>query len=268
MAEDRISQASAAYGSGSGADENTFFAPKHDESNLVYSLSSLGTADSEDPERILQEAIKAYHPRIAIASSFSKEDVVLIDMAVKIAPDIKVFALDTGRLPEETYECAETVRERYGLTIEWYFPEREAVEALIRAEGTHSFRRSLEARRECCRIRKVEPLGRALSGLEAWITGMRRGHGVTRGALAPLERDALHGGIAKYNPLAAWTDGQVEAYVRQRALPVNRLHAQGYASIGCAPCTRAIAPGEDPRAGRWWWESPEHKECGLHGRGK
>jgi phosphoadenosine phosphosulfate reductase len=213
---------------------------------------------------LLRDAVERHHPALALASSFSLEDVVLIDLLMAIRPDARVFALDTGRLNPETYECAEAVRRRYGLRIEWYFPRHEAVETLERDKGLFSFRESIAARRECCFIRKVEPLQRALHGLQAWITGQRREQAVTRVTLQAIERDEAHGGIVKFNPLADWTLEQVWSYVREHKLPYNRLYDQGYVSIGCAPCTRAIAPSEDQRAGRWWWENPEHKECGLH----
>ena len=215
-------------------------------------------------ENMLAWALSEYHPRIALASSFSREDIVLIAMMTDIRADARVFALDTGRLNEETYEAAEAVRRNLGVSIEWHFPDREAVEQLERTKGLHSFRESLENRHECCRIRKVEPLARALSGLRAWVTGQRKDQSITRAALPVFEIDGAHGGILKINPLADWSDEQVRSFVRERGLPYNRLHDMGYPSIGCAPCTRAILHGEDPRAGRWWWESPEHKECGLH----
>ena len=218
------------------------------------------------PEEVFRWALSEYHPDIALASSFSREDIVLIAMMVEIRPDVRVFALDTGRLHEETYLAAEAVRESFGVRIEWHFPDRAAVEKLERDKGLFSFRESLGNRHECCRVRKVEPLSRALSGLRAWVTGQRREQGVTRAGLPLIELDAAHGGILKLNPLADWTDEQVEAHIRKRGLPYNRLHDQGYPSIGCAPCTRPVAPGEDPRGGRWWWERPEHKECGLHVR--
>jgi len=221
-----------------------------------------------DPAVVLRHALELYHPAVALASSFSLEDIVLIDLLMAVRPDARVFALDTGRLNPETYECAEAVRHRYGLRIEWYFPRHEAVEPLERDKGLFSFRASVAARQECCFIRKVEPLRRALHGLHAWITGLRREQSVTRTALEVIETDDAHGGIIKLNPLADWTLEQVWSYVREHKLPYNRLHDQGYVSIGCAPCTRAIAPGEDQRAGRWWWENPEHKECGLHTRGR
>jgi phosphoadenosine phosphosulfate reductase len=217
-------------------------------------------------KEVLRWALSEYHPEIALASSFSKEDIVLIAMMAQVRPDTRVFALDTGRLHEETYEAAEAVREKLGIRIEWHFPDRAAVEGLERSKGLYSFRESLENRLECCRIRKVEPLGRALSGLHAWVTGQRREQGQTRAALHVFEIDDAHGGILKLNPLADWTGERVESFLRVRGLPYNRLHDDGYPSIGCAPCTRAVATGEDPRAGRWWWERPEHKECGLHAR--
>ena len=222
--------------------------------------------DEESPEAILRWALSEFHPDIALASSFSMEDIVLIAMMADILPDARIFALDTGRLHEETYEAAEAVRRRMGIRIEWYFPERAAVEELERSKGLYSFRENLENRHECCRIRKVEPLSRALSGLRAWVTGQRREHAVTRRNLSVVEIDEGHGKILKLNPLAGWTEQEVKEYVRKRGLPVNRLHGMGYPSIGCAPCTRPVAPGEDPRAGRWWWELPEQKECGLHAR--
>ena len=220
----------------------------------------------EQPRTVLSWALSEYHPRIALASSFSMEDIALVAMLVEIRFDARVFALDTGRLPEETFEAAEAVRAKLGVTIEWRFPDRAAVEELEAGKGLYSFRDSLEARHECCRIRKVEPLGRALSGLSAWITGQRKSQGVTRQSLSLIEIDGAHDGILKINPLADWSEEQVRSFLRVRGLPYNRLHDRGYPSIGCAPCTRAVAPGEDPRAGRWWWERPEHKECGLHAR--
>ena len=222
--------------------------------------------EGESPEAVLRWAFSEFHPDIALASSFSMEDIVLIAMMADIRPDARIFALDTGRLHEETYEAAEAVRRMLGVRIEWHFPERAAVEELEGSKGMYSFREGLENRHECCRIRKVEPLSRALSGLRAWVTGQRREQAVTRRNLPVVEIDETHAGILKLNPLAGWTEQEVREYVRNRGLPVNNLHEMGYPSIGCAPCTRAVAPGEDPRAGRWWWENPEHKECGLHAR--
>jgi phosphoadenosine phosphosulfate reductase len=187
-------------------------------------------------------------------------------MMTRIRPDIRVFSLDTGRLPEETFQCAAEAERRFKIRVEWHFPDRLGVEHLVRENGVYSFRESLEARRLCCRVRKVEPLDRALKGLRAWITGLRRDEAATRSDLQLIERDEAHGGIIKINPLAYWTDRQVRDYTREHKLPYNSLFDRGYTSIGCACCTRAVEPGEDPRAGRWWWENPEHKECGLHTR--
>jgi len=216
------------------------------------------------PTEVLGWALNAFDDRVALASSFGAEDVVLVDMLAHLGSRPRVFAIDTGRLHEATYEVMDRIRERYNLAIEVYCPRGEAVERLEREEGFHSFRRSLEARHACCAVRKVEPLARALCGLDAWITGLRREQNITRAELGLVEEDHAHGGIVKLNPLAKWTRDQVWEYIRAHRVPYNRLHDEGYPSIGCAPCTRAIAAGEHPRAGRWWWESPEHKECGLH----
>lgn len=215
-------------------------------------------------EDVLKWALDRFHPRIAIACSF--QHAVLIDMAVKIRPDVRVFSIDTGRLPEETYECARDFQRHFGIEIEWFFPKREAVESLTREKGVFSFKESLEARRECCGVRKIEPLNRALSDLNAWVTGVRRDQGVTREEVLKVEIDEAHGGIVKINPLADWSHDDIRDYVKEHRLPYNRLFELGFTSIGCACCTRAVAPGDDPRSGRWWWELPEHKECGLHVR--
>jgi len=205
------------------------------------------------------------HAPVALASSFSAEDMVLTDLIARNALPIDVFTLDTGRLPGETYALMERVREHYGLRLEVYYPDGRALEAYVRDHGVNAFYRSVELRRRCCAIRKTEPLSRALAGRRAWITGLRRAQGVTRREVALEEQDTAHG-LPKFNPLADWSDSDVWGYIRARHVPYNPLHDRGYPSIGCAPCTRAIAPGEDMRAGRWWWENPEHKECGLHRR--
>lgn len=216
------------------------------------------------PQDILRFAIDRFGARLAIACSFSIEDCVVLDMAHAIDRSVRVFALDTGRLPDETYLTAERVRAKYGTEIEWQFPDRIAVEQLVRQKGLYSFRDSLDDRHECCGIRKVAPLGRALTGLAAWVTGLRREQSVTRTGASELELDADHGGILKVNPLIGWTSDDVRRYATERRVPIHPLHDRGFPSIGCAPCTRAVAPGEHPRAGRWWWENPENKECGLH----
>jgi phosphoadenosine phosphosulfate reductase len=194
------------------------------------------------------------------------EDVAIIDIAHKAGLQLEVFAIDTGRLNEETYEVADALTERYRLTIDWYFPRHKDVELLERNRGLFSFRESMENRLECCAIRKVEPLARALKGLKGWVTGMRREQSPTRSDLVALQRDELNGGILKINPLIDWSEEDLLDYTEKHRLPRNRLYSQGYRSIGCAPCTRAVAEGEDARAGRWWWENPDNKECGLHRR--
>ena len=192
---------------------------------------------------------------MALACNFGAEDVVLVDMLARLTPRPRIFAIDTGRLHEATYEAMERVRERHNIAIEVYFPQREALEQLQRAHGFFSFNKSLEDRHACCQVRKVEPLGRALAGLEAWVTGLRREQSVTRAEISVVEHDGAHGGIIKLNPLVDWTGEDVWGYIGKHNVPYNRLHDQGYPSIGCEPCTRAVKPGEHPRAGRWWWES-------------
>lgn len=228
----------------------------------------MGTILSPDTPavEILRLGIEAANGPVSLACSFSPEDVAIIDIAHQAGLKLGVFAIDTGRLNEETYEVAEALTERYHIGIDWYFPRHEEVETLEREKGLFSFRESLENRHECCHIRKVEPLTRALKQLKGWVTGMRRQQGVTRNSLAAIEFDDLNGGLLKINPLIEWTEEQVMEYATQNSLPANRLYSQGYRSIGCAPCSRAVKPGEDARAGRWWWENPENKECGLHRR--
>ena len=204
--------------------------------------------------------------RITMACSFSMEDIVLIELLHSHLNDFTVFAIDTGRLNEETCQVAEQVSQRFGVQIDWFLPDNHAVEELASSKGLFSFRDSLENRRECCRIRKLEPLQRAIKGASAWITGMRREQSMTRSAQQPLEIDHVNGGLLKINPLTYWTERQVRDYAGKQHLPVNALYQQGYTSIGCAPCTRATRDGEHARAGRWWWECDEHRECGLHRR--
>ncbi len=220
--------------------------------------------EKKSAESILAWAAKEFSPKLALASSFGAEDVVLIDMLVKMGPKVTVFTLDTGRLNEETYEVMDQIRRKYKISIQSYFPDFKKVEELERAKGFYSFRESVDNRKECCGIRKVEPLKRALLGLSAWITGLRREQSVTRVQVEKIEIDEAHPGLYKINPLADWNTEQVWDYIKKNSVPYNRLHDQGYPSIGCAPCTRAVKPGEQMRSGRWWWESPEHKECGIH----
>ena len=226
-------------------------------------------AERWTPQQILAFALSTWGgvdgKKLVIASSFSAEDVVVIDVAVRISRRFRVITLDTGRLHEETYALMSDVQQRYGSRVEVFFPKHDAVEQLVQLKGLHSFRNSVDDRKECCRIRKVEPLQRALTGVDAWATGLRQSQSVTRAALQPFERDVSSGQERiKVSPLWRFSDEDLWKYVKEHGVPVSPLHAQGYPSIGCAPCTRAIKPGEDVRAGRWWWESPEHKECGLH----
>jgi phosphoadenosine phosphosulfate reductase len=220
--------------------------------------------EPRSPQEVLAWAFETFGNEVALACSFGVEDVALVDMMVKQDPRARVFCLDTGRLHQATYNVLDQVRAKYGIAIETYFPQRDSVENLVRLKGPNSFYESIENRKECCHIRKVEPLSRALSGLRAWVTGLRRDQAVTRVSVPKVELDSAHGNMAKVNPLAAWSQAEVWAYVREHNVPYNKLHDEGFPSIGCEPCTRAVKPGEDPRAGRWWWELPEHKECGLH----
>ncbi len=217
-------------------------------------------------EELLRWAFAEFGDGIAIASSFGAEDMVLLDIAIKVAEAPRVFTLDTARLPEETYVLIDRAREHYGIGIEVYFPDTSAVEEMERSFGVNLFYRSIEDRKRCCDVRKMEPLRRAMAGLDGWVCGLRREQAVTRVDVAKIEIDEGNGGILKFNPLADWTFEELWAYIRANDVPYNELHDKGYPSIGCAPCTRAVADGEDIRAGRWWWEAPEHKECGLHAK--
>ena len=214
-------------------------------------------------EEVVRWALGRFGRRIVLASSLGAEDVVLIDLLMKTDPKTRVVTLDTGRLPQETYNLMDVVRERYGLAIEVFFPNASDVQKMVVEKGLNLFYHSIENRKLCCGVRKVEPLGRALSGLEAWMTGLRRDQNVTRAVVRKLEWDEGNQ-LVKVNPLADWSWDAVWKYIRDHNVPYNALHDQGFPSIGCAPCTRAIRPGEDLRAGRWWWEHPETKECGLH----
>lgn len=216
-----------------------------------------------EPQAVIAWAVTTYHPQLALASSFGAEDMVLIDMLYKICPTGRVFTLDTGRLPNETYELIANVQHKYKtLQLDIYYPQTEAVQEMVRTKGINLFYESVENRKLCCQVRKVEPLGRALQGLRAWLTGIRRDQTLNRQSMQVIEWDEIHQ-LVKINPLINWTAEQVWAYIRQNFVPYNALHDRNYASIGCAPCTRAVQPGEDPRAGRWWWEQG-NQECGLH----
>lgn len=220
--------------------------------------------EGAEPREIVRWAVGTFGRRVVLASSFGPEDMALVDILARAAPAPRIIFLDTGRLHQETYDVMSLARAKYGVDFEVYCPDTKAVEDLVTAKGPNSFFDSIEDRKECCRIRKVEPLARALSTADAWITGLRRGQSVTRSDLHTFETDEAHGGILKINPLIDWSEEDVWAYIRANGVPYNALHDRGFPSIGCAPCTRAVESGEDTRAGRWWWESPDTRECGLH----
>ncbi|HEY8606233.1 MAG TPA: phosphoadenylyl-sulfate reductase [Noviherbaspirillum sp.] len=216
----------------------------------------------EDTRATLRRIADAFSPAV-FASSLAAEDMVLTDMILRAGLPIGLFTLETGRLHKETLGMVDRIRETYGHEVKLYRPETAAVDAYVAQNGMNAFYDSVDMRKECCRIRKVEPLNRALAGNKAWVTGQRRAQSSTRSDLAVQEDDVAHG-MVKFNPLADWSEDDVWHYLRANKVPYNPLHDKGYPSIGCEPCTRAIQPGEDVRAGRWWWETPESKECGLH----
>jgi phosphoadenosine phosphosulfate reductase len=211
----------------------------------------------------LLKSAAAEFPAITFANSYGAEDMVLTDIIAKENLAIEIFSLDTGRLPAETYTLMADVENTYVIKPMVFFPKHEAVESYVRTQGINAFYESIELRKACCHMRKVEPLQRALTGKQAWITGMRAEQATTRSNLPVREYDAGNK-LEKFNPLSDWTEKEVWAYIRMYSVPYNDLHDQFYPSIGCAPCTRAVAMGEDIRAGRWWWEDPTSKECGLH----
>ena len=209
--------------------------------------------------------LKAYQGRIALSSSLSIEDQTLTDIIVNQDKNTRIFTLDTGRLFPETYQLIEKTNMTYGIKIEVFFPDYHEVQRMVREEGINLFYNSVESRHRCCQIRKLEPLKRASQGLDVWICGLRREQSITRQDMQVVEWDEMHQ-LIKVNPLISWTEQQVWDYIKMHHVPYNKLHDRGYPSIGCGPCTRAVQPGEDVRAGRWWWESPDHRECGLHQR--
>ena len=219
----------------------------------------------KQPEDALKYILEKFKGKIALASSLGLEDQVLTDMVIKIDPEVKIFTLDTGRLFPETIDLIHNTSKRYGIKLEVYFPEHEEVEKMVNDKGINLFYESIENRKECCHIRKVNPLKRAFHGLEAWICGLRSEQSITRAGLQLTEWDEQNQ-LIKINPLINWTEKMLWDYIKQHKVPYNTLHDNGFPSIGCQPCTRAILAGEDIRAGRWWWENPENKECGLHSR--
>jgi len=225
-------------------------------------------ANSLDAVGIIKLGFNEFTSKITFATSLGEEDQVITDMIAKTASGIEVFTLDTGRLFAETYELMAKNQKKYSrLNFKIYYPDTKRVEEMVSAKGINLFYESIENRKLCCQVRKVEPLQRALANADAWIVGLRREQGVTRTALEPVEWDEANQKI-KFNPLYNWSLDQVRDYIKKNNVDISPLHAQGFVSVGCAPCTRAIKPGEDLRAGRWWWEEPEQKECGLHNNPK
>ena len=242
----------------------------HDEKNSQESLMSeirsiANELESKPAREILKWGFKKYKDKMVLGSSFGAEDVVLIDMMCNIHRNLtRVFTLDTGRLNQETYDLIDKIRKKYDIKVDVYFPNASDVEEMVAIKGMNLMYESVENRKLCCNLRKVEPLKRALKQFDCWITGLRREQSATRNKILKIEVDTLNNNITKLNPLADWTNDEIWRYIREKKVPYNELHDRGYPSIGCEPCTRAIKEGEDPRAGRWWWENDTHKECGLH----
>lgn len=229
-------------------------------------ISTLNEAlQGASPQEVLAQVLQKFGDKIALSSSLGAEDQVLTDMLMKINPKARIFTLDTGRLFPETYDLIDRTSRKYKTKIEVFFPEHQKVEKMVNEKGINLFYESVENRKFCCHLRKIEPLQRAFAKLDAWICGLRAGQAVTRKDIALIEWDE-NNGLVKVNPLASWSEEQVWAYIHEHKVPYNVLHDKGFPSIGCQPCTRAVEPGEDVRAGRWWWENPDTKECGLHKR--
>jgi phosphoadenosine phosphosulfate reductase len=220
--------------------------------------------EAEAPQELLSWALDKFQPRIALSIGGAAEGMAILDMAWRLRPDVRVFSLDTGRLPQETHDLIERIRQRYEIAVEVLFPEAAQVERMVQRNGTNLMYSSVDLRLLCCQVRKVLPLNRYLKELDAWITGIRREQWATRSNVRKIELDHDHAGIAKVNPLADWTKEEVWDYIRANEVPYNELYDKGFTSIGCAPCTRPIQPGESDRSGRWWWETDAPKECGIH----
>ena len=221
--------------------------------------------EGRDAENIIRWTLERFGSRVSICTSFQAEGMVILDIASRIDPGVRVFTIDTGRMPKETHELIDRVRDRYGIGIDVHYPDFGELTRFVSRHGANPFYRSQSLRMLCCDVRKVIPLNKALLGLDAWITGVRRSQTANRAGAGKVERDDAHGGILKLNPLADWTEEQVWDYIKVNDVPYNALYDQGFTSIGCAPCTRATQPGEDARAGRWWWEDDSvPKECGIH----
>lgn len=216
------------------------------------------------PMDVIKWALDNVHPKIALASSFGAEDVVVIDMMMKVNPEARIFTLDTGRLNQETYNVMDEIKTKYNKKLEVMFPDTQEVEEMVKEYGMNLFYNGQENRKLCCGVRKVHPLKKMLGTLDGWITGIRADQTQNRGDAAIFEIDKVFGGILKVNPIIDWTWQQTLDYIKDNNVPYNKLHDMGYPSIGCEPCTRAVKEGEDLRAGRWWWENESDKECGLH----
>ncbi|MBO4542535.1 MAG: phosphoadenylyl-sulfate reductase [Bacteroidales bacterium] len=220
---------------------------------------------AKTPKEVLTYCLEKYGNKIALASSLGLEDQVLTDMICKIDKTTRIFTLDTGRLFPETYHLISRTNDYYKINMEVFFPDHTDVEDLVKECGIDCYYKSIEERKRCCYVRKIKPLQRAFQGLDVWICGLRRTQSTTRTNVQLVENDRVNG-LVKLNPLIAWSEEDVKKYIQANHVPYNKLHDQGFPSIGCQPCTRAVKPGEDIRAGRWWWEDPDHKECGLHQR--
>lgn len=220
---------------------------------------------SKTPEQVVAFFLEHYTHKVALASSMGLEDQVLTHMMLTQDKNAQIFTIDTGRLFPETCSLIDRTNLHYGIKIQVYFPERQGVESFVCTHGMNGFYEGVELRKECCRVRKIEPLLRALKPLHVWICGLRQEQSVTRSHVRTVEWDQANN-LLKVNPLVHWSEEDVRDYIRIHSIPYNRLHDKGFPSIGCQPCTRAVQQGEDLRAGRWWWENPEHKECGLHRR--
>src|SRR6516164_7431183 len=237
------------------------------EINLMDELEAGEAAvelDDKEPQEVIAWAVEKFGSTLAICSSLQAESCALIDMAWRIDPAIRVFTIDTGRMPQETYDVIDAIRAKYGVKTETYLPDGGLIEQMTSRNGQNLFYESVNKRLLCCQVRKVLPLRRALLNYDAWVTGLRRDQWATRSNIRKVEIDHDHGGVVKLAPLADWTEEEVWEYIRANDVPYNELYDQGYKSIGCAPCTRAVASGADARSGRWWWETGAPKECGMH----
>lgn len=237
--------------------------------NIVFDDLEIGEIavelDDKEPEDVIEWGLDNFGDQVAVVTSFQVDGMVILDMAYQIKPDIRVVTVDSGRLPTETHEFMDTVREKYPeAQIEVLFPDYREIELMVRKHGVNLFYQDVTKRLLCCQLRKVRPLLRALEGMDAWFTGLRRDQWASRSAIRKVELDHDHDGMVKINPLADWTKDDVWDYLREYEVPYHPLYDQGYTSIGCAPCTRPISEGEDDRAGRWWWETNAPKECGMH----